>query len=219
MTFESAAATAPDHRAWHTLLTYISDPAAPKKRGAKSLVMGLIGVALAIVGLALALTGVSTSGWFLFLAGAAAAGLWVLIAVSGRRVATRQGDDLIEIVVADEGVVVQGGLAVTWAEVAEVRYEWSAFRAASGHLTTTVAAGFEGVTNIFEIRLKDSRAVKARTVSKMQRSTLMDPMLGDPGYLHVGLGSRSTEEVIALLEVLTVQTQRHGIPLTRKNVR
>jgi hypothetical protein len=224
-----ASVATPDHRQWHPILTYISDPAQQKKQGAAGLVVGALSALLALVGLALALTGVSWSGWLLFAAGVATAALWILIAANGRVVSTWQGDDLIELVVADEGVVVQGGLAVTWAEVAEIRYEWSSHRAATGHLTSAAAgglahaglkaAGFDGVTKIFEIRLTDFRAVKARSVSKMQRLTMMDPMLGDPGYLHVGLGSRSDEQVLALLDVLSAQTQRHGIPLTRKNVR
>ena len=42
-------------------------------------------------------------------------------------------------------------------------------------------------------------------------------LLGDPGYLRVGLGGRSAEEMQTLLTVLEAQTAKNGVPFTRKD--
>ena len=90
-----------------------------------------------------------------------------------------------------------------------MRYEWTSTRLVTGNVATSAAAGLthaalekagiDGTAKVFEIRLKDYRAVKARAVSKIQRLVMFGPMLGDPGYLRVGLGGRSPEQMRALL--------------------
>lgn len=218
--------TAPDRSTWHELLRYVTDPAGQKSLGAKSFAVVAISLVLTVAGVLLGVTGISASGWILAIVGAAATGIWVLMAVNSRVASKWTGDDLIEIVVAEEGVVVQGGLAVTWDEISEVYYEWSktvvggsAVASLTGAVTSKAfdATGIDTTVKAFQIRLKDFKAVKERAETKAQRLALFGPMLGDPGYLRVGLGGRSVEEMQALLAVLTEQSAKHGIPLTRKD--
>lgn len=217
--------TAPDRTTWHELLRYVTDPAGQKSLGAKSFAVVAISLVLTVAGVLLGVTGISWSGWILAIVGAAATGLWVLTAVNSRAASKWTGDDLIEIVVAEEGVVVQGGLAVTWPEISEVHYEWtktvvggSPVASLTGALTGKAfdAAGIDTTVKVFQIRLKDFKAVKERAETKAQRLVLFGPMLGDPGYLRVGLGGRSVEEMQALLTVLEAQTAKNGVPFTRK---
>lgn len=217
--------TAPDRNHWHELLRYVTDPAGQKSLSAKSYAIGAISLALTIAGVLLGVRGISASGWILAVVGALATGIWVLMAVNSRVASKLTGDDLIEIVVAEEGVVVQGGLAVTWPEISEIQYEWAktvvggnAVAAVTGAATGAAfeAAGIDTTVKAFQIRLKDFTAVKERAETKIQRLVMFGPMLGDPGYLHVGLAGRSVEEMQTLLTTLTAQAEMHGVPFTRK---
>lgn len=217
--------TSPDRTHWHELLRYVTDPASQKSLGAKSYAVGAISLALTIAGVLLAVRGISASGWILAVVGALATGIWVLMAVNSRVASKWTGDDLIEIVVAEEGVVVQGGLAVTWPEISEIQYEWvkttvggSAVASLTGAVTDKAftAAGIDTTVKVFQIRLKDYKAVKARAETKIQRLVTFGPMLGDPGYLRVGLGGRTVEEMEAFLAILAAQTDKNGVPFTRK---
>ena len=219
----------PEPGSWDIVLRRITEPTQQKALSGKSIGIVVISAALAIGGVALALTRISPAiwlgGWVLAIVGLLATGIWVLIAVNSRVASTWTGDDLIEILVADEGVVVQGGLAVAWDEVSEVQYEWTTTRF-TGNLASQAGAGLAGAAfdaagidtslKVIQIRLKDYKAVKARTTSKVQRLVLFGPMLGDPGYLHVGQHGRSVESLRELLAVLADQAERHGVPMNRK---
>ena len=217
--------TTPQPGSWNIVLRRISEPTELKALTGKSIGVIVVSALFAVAGLALAISGISWSGWILAVLGLLSVGIWVLMAVNNRVASTWTGDDLIEILVADEGVIGQGGTAIAWNEISEIYYEWSK-PVVSGNLTSQLgggiaaagfkAAGIDTETKAFKVRLKDFKAVKARTTSKVQRLALFEPMLGDPGYLHVGQHGRSAEAVQELIAVLNEQTTRHGIPLTRR---
>ncbi|MFC9559826.1 hypothetical protein [Agromyces sp. NPDC056965] len=215
------------HQGWHARLSLVSDPAELKSHGSKGVVIMGVSIALAAVGLVLGLATVTVLGWVMFAVGVVAAGVWALVSMNSRTASALTGDDLIEIVVADEGVVVQGGLAVPWGEISEVRYRWtgpitvtgSGAAGSGADLATSAldAAGIDRGMKQIEIRLSDYPSVKARAVSKTQKLVLFGPMLGDPGYLHVGLHGRSDAEVRAVLELVADQAERHAIAFTRQS--
>lgn len=216
----------PEPGTWNIVLRRITDPIQQKSLSGKSIGIIAISAVLGVGGLALALSGISWSGWILAIFGLGSVGIWVIIAVNSRVASTWTGDDLIEILVADEGVVGQGGLAISWDEIQDIRFEWSK-TTLTGSPTTIVGAAAAGAAfdamgidtslKVIEVRLKDFKAVKARTTSKAQRLALFGPMLGDPGYLHVGQHGRSAESLRELLSVLADQAERHGVPMVRKN--
>lgn len=219
--------TTSPHQNWQQRFSLVSDPAELKSQGSKGAVIMGVSIVLAVVGLVLGLTGVTVLGWAMLAIGVVAAVVWALVSVNSRKAAALTGDDLIEIVVADEGVVVQGGLAVSWGEISEIRYRWT------GPITVTGAGGLGAGANAatsaldaagvdrslkqIEIRLSDYAAVKARAVTKVQKLVLFGPMLGDPGYLHVGLHGRTDAEVRSLLELLAQQSQIHAIAFTQQS--
>lgn len=216
---------APDTSTWNVVLRRVSDPAELKALGASSITVVAVSLLLAAGGLALALGGVSWSGWVLAVIGLLAAGIWGIVIANNRAAAKLTGDDLIEIIVADEGVIGQGGLALGWDEISEIQFEWTK-TVFTGGATAQVgasvagavfdAAGIDTTLKAFQVRLKDYKSVKARTTSKIQRLALFGPMLGDPGYLHVGQNGHSPEAMKELIDVLTAQGARHGVALTRK---
>lgn len=219
--------TTSPHQNWQQRFSLVSDPAELKSQGSKGVVIIAVSGVLAVVGLILGLTGGSALGWVMLVVGAAASVIWAFVAMNAKSAAGLTGDDLIEIVVADEGVVVQGGLAVSWGEISEIRYRWTGpitvggtgVLAPGANAATSAldAAGVDRSLKQIEIRLRDYAAVKARAVTKIQKLVLFGPMLGDPGYLHVGLHGRTDAEVRALLELLAQQAQGHGIAFTQQS--
>ena len=216
----------PQPGSWNIVLRRITDPTEQKALSGKSIGVVVISALLAVGGLALGISGISWSGWVLAVIGLLSVGIWVLIAVNSRVASSWTGDDLIEVLVADEGVVGQGGLAIGWDEISDIRYEWSR-TVLTGSPTALVggaaanaafdAAGIDTTLKAIQIRLKDFKAVKARTTSKVQRLALFGPMLGDPGYLHVGQHGRSAESMRELLSVLADQAARHSVPMVRRD--
>lgn len=182
---------------WHELVRYVSDPHELRVFGRRSLLIASGALVLAAIGLVLALTGITAWGWLAVGVGGVSVALWSLVTVNHWVASTWTGDDLIEIVVAEEGVIVQGGLAVTWDEIADIR--------------------FEVPSQSFQIRLKRFREVKARAVSRTQRLVLFGPLLGDPGYLWAALGGRSADQMFALLTIMSEQSARHCVPLVNRS--
>jgi hypothetical protein len=215
----------PDTSTWNIVLRRVTDPSEQKKLGAKSFGVVAVILIVTVVGFVIGFSGLSFSGFILGGIGALAILIWTLIAVNSVTTSKWTGDDRIEIVVADEGVIVQGGLAVTWDEIVDIEYEWSNPKVAKGNLATVAggtaalaafnAAGIDTVVKAFKIRLKDYKPIKARAQSKIQRLVIFEAMLGSPGYLHVGQGGRSPEAMQELLTVLAAQAERHGVPLNR----
>ena len=216
----------PQPGTWNVVLRRITDPAEQKALSGKSVGVIVVSALLAAGGLALGISGISWSGWILAVLGLLSIGIWALVAANSRAAAKWTGDDLIEVIVADEGVVGQGGLAIPWSEVSDIRYEWSrpvmtgtpaALIGGAAASAAFDAVGLDTSLKAIQIRLKDFKAVKERTTSKVQRLALFGPMLGDPGYLHVGQYGRSTESMRELLTVLADQAARNNVPMVRRD--
>jgi hypothetical protein len=217
---------APDTSTWNIVLRRVSDPAALKKLSGKSVVVVAASALLTVAGIALVVGRVSAAGVILAVLGALSLAIWTLLAVNNYAASKWTGDDLIEILVADEGVIGQGGTAVTWDEISDIEWEWTKTQVQGTSVGSTVGAaaagaafdkaGIDTSTKAIQVRLKDFKAIKARTTSKIQRHALAGPMLGDPGYLHVGQTGNSEDSFRELISVLTDQANRHGVPLTRK---
>lgn len=124
------------------------------------------------------------------------------------------GDDLIDLEVADEGIVVQGGLAIPWSQVAGAGYTWQRQQAVSGRgigakvgaATATAAvgaAGFDGVIRAMDFSVRDAAELRANATGKPQRDAVLPPGKDGLGRVHIGLsGVQSAEEMEQLVALV-----------------
>ncbi|MDQ0642308.1 hypothetical protein [Microbacterium murale] len=210
---------------WTERLRLATDPTAQKALGMK----GVILVAVCVVGLALGalllVLGQPMAGIILLVLGAIGAVAWIIVSANARAASSMTGEDLIEIVVADEGVLVQGGLPVLWNEISEIAYTWNAPVTYTGGLAAAAAnasgrmldeAGVDRSMKALTISLRDYPSVKARATTKPRRMVLFEPMLGGAATVHVGLHGRSADEVHHVLQLLAAAATQHGILFTRR---
>ncbi|REJ04190.1 hypothetical protein DY023_14885 [Microbacterium bovistercoris] len=209
---------------WTERYRLVTDPSTQKSLGSKGIIIALISIVGVGIGVALIALGRPILGWIVVALGVIGALVWSLIALNSKAAAKMTGDDLIEIVVADEGLLVQGGLPVLWSEVARINYLWSAAPSFTGGLAGVAAnaagkamdsAGVDRSKKSVTISLKDYDAVKARATTKARKMVLYGPMLGDPATVMVGLMGRSDAEMQQLLQLLHAAGAQHGFALTR----
>jgi hypothetical protein len=207
-------------------LRLVTDSAAQKSLGAKSVVLVLASLLGLVLGVVLIVTGTSILGWILAGLGVAGVLIWWALAANARAASKMTGDDLIEIVIGDEGVLVQGGLPVRWSEMSEISYSWAGaptftggIAAASANATAKAldGAGIDRSKKVITISLRDYDAVKARATTKARRMVLFAPMLGDAATVHVGLNGRSDDDMTAVLQLLANAAAANGISFTRKD--
>lgn len=210
---------------WTERLRLVTDPTAQKSLGAKGIVLVAVSVIGLALGVLLLILGQPVVGIILLVLGVIGAIAWIIVSANARAASALTGDDLIEIVVADEGVLVQGGLPVLWGEIAEISYTWNAPVTYTGGLAAAAAnasgrllddAGIDRSMKALTISLRDYPAVKARATTKYRRMVLFEPMLGSAATVHVGLHGRRADEVQQVLQVLAAAAAQHGIAFTRR---
>lgn len=209
---------------WTEHLRYVTDPAAQRSLAGKSLVVAiacLLGIA---AGIGFIAVGWAPIGWTAIGLAVVAILVWLAIAANARAASKMTGDDLIEIVIADEGVLVQGGLPILWSEISDVKYTWNApvtftgglgAHAANGIGTLLDKSGIDASMKTITLELRDHEAVKARATTKARKMVLFAPMLGSAATVHVGLNGRTDDEVYRALQLLGAAAAQHGISFTR----
>lgn len=148
----------------------------PATEAESSLTNMVIVVVLALVTIAL-LAGAVLRGWFLLIFAALtglATAVWASLVYNSYAVSKLTGDDLITIVVTEEGLTTQGGRTTTWDEIGAV------------DIVTEQAYA----------------AVKQRADTKMKRLVLFGPMIGDPAKIDIGLGKVRAAQIAGLEEAL-----------------
>lgn len=217
--------TAP-HASWTERLRLSTDPSSQRSLATKGIVIVAISLVGILVGVVVLLSGQAVTGWVIIALGVLGALIWVVLATNSAASSKLTGDDLIEIVIADEGVLTQGGLPILWSEISGISYTWSEPVSFRGGLTAAAAnatahamdkAGVDRSMKSLTISLRDYDAVKARATTKMRRLALFAPMLGDPATVHVGFYGRSAEEVHHVLQLLAGASTTHSFAFTRNS--
>ena len=210
---------------WTERLRYVTDPASQKSLAGKSITVAVAAILGLVVGGVFFAIGQTLLAWIVIGLAVAAIVIWLIVAANARAAASMTGDDLIEIVVADEGVLAQGGLPVRWCEMSDIAYTWSspvtftggiAAAAANGVGTLMDDAGVDRSMKVVTISLKDYDAVKARATTKARKMVLFEPMLGTAATVHIGLQGRSAAEVHRVLQLLGAAAAQNGVGFTRQ---
>lgn len=164
------------------LIDWRTNPATEAKSSLTNIV---ILVVLALVTIALLARAV-LMGWFLLIFAALtglATAVWASLVYNSYAVSKLTGDDLITIVVTEEGLTTQGGRTTTWDEIGAV------------DIVTEQAYA----------------AVKQRADTKIKRLVLFGPMLGDPAKIDIGLGKVRAAQLADLEEALRRAAAPHGV--------
>src|SRR5690606_4791824 len=120
-----------DRSSWNVRVSYRSDPQQLKASARKRLILA-IPLTVVTIGLVYVAVTVSALLWILVAISALGALIWWSLWYGEFRAASWTGDDLIDLEVADQGIVVQGGLAIPWSQVAAVSYTWKQQEAVTG---------------------------------------------------------------------------------------
>lgn len=215
-----------DRSNWNVRVSYRSDPQQLKASARKRLILA-IPLTVVTIGLVYVAVTVSALLWILVAISALGALIWWSLWYGEFRAASWTGDDLIDLEVADQGIVVQGGLAIPWSQVAAVSYTWQQQEAVTGRgigsrlgtaaATAAVeAAGFDRVVRSMEFSVRDADGLRARATSKPQRDAVMPRGKDGLGTAHVGLsGVKTPAEMENLIGLVASLCQANQIPFTR----
>ncbi|MDA1362282.1 hypothetical protein O1R50_21840 [Glycomyces luteolus] len=156
------------------------------------------------------LAGLGTLGFLIFLM------LWT----GARTVQGWSGDDLIDLLVLPEGFVTQGGLDISWDEVAKieaVKFSPSAPKKmtraeAAGYAAGTAIVDWHGAKTTINIHVFDAKALIERPATKTQKLAIIDAIGSREGFVATQLGFRSGEEMNPLLQHLRQACQQRSKP-------
>lgn len=199
----------------------------PSTEAKSSLTNMVIVVILALVTIAL-IAGAVLMGWFLLIFAALtglATAVWASLVYNSYAASKLTGDDLITIVVSEEGLTTQGGLTTAWSEIGAVdivteqiqhtggRHLENRAAAAATNAALKKATGYDGYVTRLKITITEQAyaAVKQRADTKIKRLVLFGPMLGDPAKIDIGLGKVRAAQLADLEEALRRAAAPHGV--------
>ncbi len=208
---------------WTERIRLTTDVAAEARRARRALLVLLASLVVAAAGLGIGIATGNVGGWVMLGLGLLSAIVWGVVAASAREASRLTGDDLVDIAVAEEGVVGPGGLRIPWDELAAVELVRIDARHAPARGADRLVAqatnaalqrsGFEGVATSLRLIPKDLEALRARATTRIQRRVIAPAAGSVPGHVRLGLNGRGAEEVAALLAALEEAGARHGLPV------
>ncbi|HEX2145517.1 MAG TPA: hypothetical protein VHG10_13520 [Glycomyces sp.] len=158
--------------------------------------------------------------WIVVGAGVLASLVFLMLWLSAQKVRQWSGDDLIDLLVLEEGFVTQGGFEVSWQEVSKIEAvkfapktprRMSAAQAV-GHAAGSALADFDGAKTTVNIHLFDAKAALARTTTKRQKLAIIDEIGRKEGHVLTQLGFRPAQEINALLQHLQQACEQRNKP-------
>ncbi|MFC3492756.1 hypothetical protein [Glycomyces rhizosphaerae] len=201
---------------------FVSQPSAMKGAAKHWLTVLLLDAGVTV----LALTAIFTTDyspvalWIVTALGAIGFLIFLLLWTGARTVQGWTGDDLIDLLVVPEGFVTQGGLDISWEEVAKieaVKFSPNAPKKmtraeAAGYAAGTAIVDWHGAKTTVNIHVFDAKALIERPATKTQKLAIIDAIGKREGFVATQLGFRSGEEMNPLLQYLRQACAQHGKP-------
>lgn len=211
---------------WHEHVRFETDTKAEATKARRMTVIAVGLAALAAAGVAIAVLMPSFLGWVLLaVAGLASLFSFYLAGVT-RKMSALTGDELIDVIVADEGIVGPGGLKIPWPEIASIDFvgidmtirQRPGVVPALAQQATNAAlerADLGSRSAVVLVRLRDFDAVASRATNAVQRNVLTPPKGVKPGTVLVPLGARRDDELDSVITALGAGAAANDVPLTQ----